>query len=150
MCSIWMKDMKKWFGKWDVTHLLHDASLHFSINEAFLQHQRIITWDKCGGSCFTHYTTHVALSYKTIFFVKLENRTLDTCQSLSHCLPFRPLLPCNLAHMHCDVSGCVGARVKRVVDYAHFRHIFDQTQSLHKFLTTTMCILDCNIYWYSS
>ena len=55
-CKIW----KKWFGRWDATYLLHDASLDSSINEAFLQQQCIMTWDKCGGSRFTHYTTHVA------------------------------------------------------------------------------------------
>ena len=37
--------------------------------------QYIMTWDKCGGSRFTHYTTHVALNYKNIFFVERENHT---------------------------------------------------------------------------
>ena len=38
--------MKKWFGRWDTTHLLHDASLSLdsSINEVVLQCQRIMTW----------------------------------------------------------------------------------------------------------
>ena len=30
------------------------------------------------------------------------------------------LLPCDLAHMHCDVRQGVGAQVMRVVNYAHF------------------------------
>ena len=34
-----------------------------------------MTWDKCGGSHFTHYTTHVAPNYKTIFFTERGNRT---------------------------------------------------------------------------
>ena len=42
---------------------IHYTSLDSSINEAFLQHQCIMTWDKCGGSHFTHYTTHVAPNY---------------------------------------------------------------------------------------
>ena len=64
LCSGWMQDMEKWFGRWDATHLLHDASLDSSVNEAFLQRHCIMTWDKCGGSHFTHYTTHVAANYK--------------------------------------------------------------------------------------
>ena len=67
--------MEKWFGRWDATHLLHEASLDSFVNEAFLQRQCIMTWDKCGGSHFTHYTTHVAPNYKTIFFAERGNRT---------------------------------------------------------------------------
>ena len=62
LCSGWMQDMEKWFRRWDATHLLHDASLDSSVNEAFLQRQCIMTWEKCGGSRFTHYITHVALT----------------------------------------------------------------------------------------
>ena len=36
LCSDWMQDLEKWFGRWDATHLLHDASLDSSVNEAFL------------------------------------------------------------------------------------------------------------------
>ena len=70
LCSSWMQDMEKLFDRWDATPLLHDAPLDSSINEVFLQRQCIITWEKCGGSRFTHYTTHVAPNYKTIFFGK--------------------------------------------------------------------------------
>ena len=70
-----MQDTEKWFGRWDARHLLLNASLDSFVNEAFLQRQRIMTWEKCGGSRFTHYTTHVAPNYKTIFFVERENRT---------------------------------------------------------------------------
>ena len=35
----------------------------------------IMTWDKCGDSCFTHYTTHFAPNYKTIFFTEWGNCT---------------------------------------------------------------------------
>ena len=40
-----MQDMEKWSGRWDATHLLHGASLDFSVNEAFLQRQSFMTWD---------------------------------------------------------------------------------------------------------
>ena len=75
LCSSWMQDMEKWFGRCDGTHLLHDVSLDSSVNEAFLQRQFIMTLDKRGGSRFTHYTTHVARNYKTIFFAERGNRT---------------------------------------------------------------------------
>ena len=38
----------------------------------------------------------------------------------SRYLPFKPLLPCDLAHMHCDVKWGVGPEVMRVVGYAHY------------------------------
>ena len=72
--SGWMQDMEKWFDRWDATHLLHDASLDSS-KKAFLQRECIMTWNTCGGSCFTHYTTHVAPNYKTIFFTEQGNCT---------------------------------------------------------------------------
>ena len=25
LCSRWMQDMETWFGRWDATHLFHDA-----------------------------------------------------------------------------------------------------------------------------
>ena len=43
LCSSWMQHMEKWFGRWDATHLFHDAPLDSSVNEAFLQHQCIMT-----------------------------------------------------------------------------------------------------------
>ena len=56
-------------------YLHHDVSLDSSINEAFLQRQCIMTWEKCGGSRFTHYTINVAPNYKTIFFAERGSRT---------------------------------------------------------------------------
>ena len=70
-----MQDMKMWFGRWDATHMLDDALLDSSKNEAFSQCQCTMTWEKCRGSHFTHYATHVAPNYKTIFFAEWENRT---------------------------------------------------------------------------
>ena len=34
-----MKDMKKWFGKWDASHLLHDALVGAFVNEVFFAMQ---------------------------------------------------------------------------------------------------------------
>ena len=34
--SRWMQDMKKWFGKWNASHLLHDVSIYFFVNVFFL------------------------------------------------------------------------------------------------------------------
>ena len=39
LSSGWMQDIKKWFGRWDAEHLLDDASLDPTVNEAFLQRQ---------------------------------------------------------------------------------------------------------------
>ena len=50
LCSGWMQDMKKWFGRWDATHLLHDASLDSFVNEAFLQCQCIMTYVEAHAS----------------------------------------------------------------------------------------------------
>ena len=75
LSSGWMQDTKKWFGKWDAGHLLHDASLDPMVNEAFLQCQCLTKWETIGGSRFTHYTTHIAPNYKSIFFSKRGSRT---------------------------------------------------------------------------
>ena len=51
-------------------------SLSYSLSLSLsLQRQCIMTWDKCGGSHFTYYTTHVAPNYKTIFLVEWGNHT---------------------------------------------------------------------------
>ena len=99
-----MQDMEKWFGRWDATHLIHDASLDSSVNETFLQRQ-------CGGSRFTHYNTHVAPNYKTIFFVERGNRT--------HRYMLEPI-PLSSIRTIASMRRGVGAQVMRVVDYAHF------------------------------
>lgn len=71
----WMQDISKWFKKWNAHHLLHDASLDPTINEAFLQRQCITKWEAHGGSRFIHYTTHIAPGYKAIFFSERSSRT---------------------------------------------------------------------------
>ena len=115
----------------------------------------------------TLYTTHVSLNYKTIFFVEREIIYIDTCQSPSFCLLFEPLLPCDLAHMHCDVrrvvrdtsdeSGQLCTLCPKQVRESEYRtliqcfafdhirpcfpHIFNQAQSLHEFLSQPQCAL---------
>ena len=70
-----MLDIKKWFGRWDALHLLYDASIEATVNEACLQHQCIVAWERFGGSCFIHYTTYIAPNYKIIFFGEREKHT---------------------------------------------------------------------------
>ena len=99
----------KWFGRWDATHLIHDASQdNSSINEAFLQCECIMTWENCGA--YIKHIIHVAPNYKTIISLTKEIMQIDTCWSPSHYLPSEPLLPCNLAHMHCNVRRGVRAK----------------------------------------
>ena len=62
----------------------------------------------------------VAPNYKTIFFAEQGNDTDQYMLEPSRCVPFEPLLPCDLAHMHCNVRRGVGAQVMRVVDCTHF------------------------------
>ena len=128
LCSGWMQDLEKWFGRWDARHLLHDASLDSSVNDVFLQRQCIITWEKCGGSRFTNYTINVAPNYKTIFFAKRGSRTHR--YMLEPIPPFEPLLSCDLARMHWDVRRDVGAQVMRVADYAQFALNKFESQSI--------------------
>ena len=35
LCSDRMQDMKKSFGRWDATHLFHDASINSFVKDAF-------------------------------------------------------------------------------------------------------------------
>ena len=83
---------KNWFGRWDARHFLRDSSCRLDslVNEGpFLQPHCILTWNKCRGSCFTHYTTHVAPNYKTIFFAEQGNHThrymLESICHSNHC-----------------------------------------------------------------
>ena len=70
-----MQDIKKWFGRWDAIHFLHDAQVDSFVIEAFLQHQFIRTQEKCGRSCFVHYTTYIRPNCKITFFAERENQT---------------------------------------------------------------------------
>lgn len=46
-----------------------------TVNEAFLQLQCITKWETHKRSCFTYYTSHIAPSYKSIFFSKRSSHT---------------------------------------------------------------------------
>ena len=114
LCSGWMQDMENWFGRLNATHLIHDASLDSFVNEAFLQCQCIMTWEKCGGPRFTHS------NYKTIFFAERGNRAH---RYMLEPIPLSAI--CTIASMRlsshalrCETG--VGTQVMRVVDYAHF------------------------------
>ena len=70
-----MQNIEKWFGRWDTTHMLRDASIDSFVNKAFLQAQCILSWEESVGSHFSHYTTYVEPNYKTIFFAKWGDHT---------------------------------------------------------------------------
>ena len=55
-CSSWMQDIEKWFGWWDARHLLHDASLESSVNEAFCN--AYVSWH---GTNVEAHASHVIL-----------------------------------------------------------------------------------------
>ena len=150
-----MQDKKKWFGRWDATHLLHDASL---VNEAFLQRQCIMRWDKCGGSRFTHYTTRVAPNYKSIFFAERENRTHQHMLEPISLSSIRTIASMGLSShaLRCetrrwgtsDESGRLCTLCPKQVQESEyhtsiqcFPHIFNQAQSLHGFLSQPQCAL---------
>ena len=105
LCFGWMQDIEKWFRRWDATHLLHDASLDSLVNEAFLQRQCIMRWDKLKAHA-SHIILHM-LHLTTNPYSSRNGETIhiDTCQSPSPCLPFEPLLPCNIAHaLRCETG----------------------------------------------
>ena len=60
---------------WNIgaTYLFHDLSIKSSMNKAFLQHEWMMTWEKSGGLCFTHYAMYGAPNHNTIFFAKWGN-----------------------------------------------------------------------------
>ena len=169
-----MQDIEKWFGRWDARHLLHDASLDSSVNYAFLQFQCIMTWDKCGGSHFTHYTTHVTPNYKIIFFTERGNRThrymlehisLSTIQTIASMRLSSRALWCETGRWGTsDESGRLCTLCPKQVRESEY-HTLIQCSALWSYstmlstslrpspilawipLTTTMCTLDSNIHW---
>ena len=167
LCSGWMQDIEKWFRRWDATHLLHDASLDSSVNEAFLQRQCIMRWDKCGGSRFTHYTTHVAPNYKSIFFAERGNRThrymlepipLSAIRTIASMRLSSHALRCETGRWGTsDESGRLCTLCPKQVReseyhtliqcsaFDHIRpcfpHLFDRVQSLHEFISQPKCAL---------
>ena len=78
-----------------------------------------MTWDKCGVSRFTHYTTHVAPNCNTIFFTERGNHThrymlepipLSTIRTIASMWLSSHALRCEMGRWG----------LMRVVDCAHF------------------------------
>ena len=98
-----MQDMKKWFGEWNATLMIHDVSIDFSMDEsscieAFCSTN--VSWD---GKNVEAHASHIILHmlHLTTKSYSLPNGK-TTCQYMledTHCLSFKPLLPCDLAHM---------------------------------------------------
>ena len=159
-------------GKWDATYLLHDTSKDSSVTEAILQCQCIMTWEtlKTHTSHIILFMVHIAT--KPCSSPYKETAPHNTCQSPSHCLPSKPLLPCDLAHTHYNVRQGNGPYMMRVINYAHFAlnkfgslsiklcyddlPLITSQYAFHTSLTkpilprnpliVTMCILDCDIH----
>ena len=165
LCTSWMQDMENWFGGSDATHLLHDASLDSYVNEAFLQQQCIMKSNKCGGSGFTHYTTHVAPNYKNIFFAERGNHThrymlepipLSAIRTIASMWLSSHALRCETGRWGTsDESGRLCTLCPKQVReseyhtliqcsaFDHIRpcfpHLFNRVQSLHGFLSQPQC-----------
>ena len=164
--SYWMKDMEKWFGRWDATHLIHENITRFLCKWGLfatpMYHDIGEMW-----KLTLHTLYHTAPNYKTIFFAERENRT--------HRYMLEPILLSaiwTIAFMRL-ISHALRfetgrwAQVMRMVDYAHFSlnksesrvsyfdsvpltliifdpcfpHIFFQAQSLQEFLSQPQCAL---------
>ena len=126
-----------------------------------------MTWDKCGGSRFTHYTTHVAPNYKTIFFAEWGNRThqymlepipLSAIRTIASMRPSSHALRCETGRWgtsdesgrlctlcHKQVRGSKYDTFIQCSSFDHilpcFPHLFDRLQSLHNFLSQPQCAL---------
>ncbi|MCO5590826.1 hypothetical protein L7F22_044801 [Adiantum nelumboides] len=129
LSSGWMQDIKKWFGRWDALHLLHDASIDSQVNEAFLQRQCITAWEKSGGSRFIHYTTHIAPNYKTMFFAERRNHThtymLDP-------IPLSAIRTIAAIRLTSHFLRCKIGREKSQIDFAHYAHCkFESLSTTH-------------------
>ena len=95
-----------------------------------------MAWDKHGGSRFTHYTTHVAPNYKTIFFAERGKRTHRYMLEPISLYAIRTIASMWLSShaLRCE-TGRWG-KVMRMVDYAHF--------ALNKFKSLSI------ILWYNA
>ena len=157
----WMLDISKWLKRWNASHLLHEASKDPTVNEASLQRQCITKWESEGRSRFTHYTTHIATNYKTLFFSKRTHRTqpyitepiplsairtLASIRLSSHSLRCETgrwgtgelcHRLCTSCHMHTPESEHHTLLV--CPTYTHIRelfpHLFDRTHTLESFLS---------------
>ena len=91
LSSRWMYDMKKWFRKCSVLHLLRNATKDSFVDQAFLQCQCNPTWEKYG---FTSYITYIGKTTKPSFLLDEQIATTHTYwQSVSLYPPSTLLLP---------------------------------------------------------
>ena len=72
--------MEQWFGRCDATHLIHNASLDSSVNDAFLQCECIMTWTNVESHA-SHIIAHVATTkpYSAIRIMTWETVHIYTC-----------------------------------------------------------------------
>ena len=54
--------------------------------DLFAKPMNHMIWDKCDGSCFSHYNVYVAPNCNPYSFPKGEAKHTNTCYSPSHCL----------------------------------------------------------------
>ena len=120
--------------------MTHTTSLDSFVNEAFVQHQYVMTRDECKASHFAHYTTHVATHYKTIFFAKQGNCMHQYMLEPIPLYAIQTIASMPLSHTHCDVRQGVGAHVMRVVNYAYF--------ALNKWESKCHTLIQCTTFDY--
>ena len=114
LCSNWIQDMKKGLGSWEVTHLLHDASIDSSIIRPSWNAN--VSWHRKNLEA---HVSHIIL-HMLHLATSGETARIDTCYSPFHCLPSEPLLPYDLVHICFHVRQNISAHVIRQDNYAHF------------------------------
>ena len=100
---------------WMVYSTLRDASIDSSLSKVFLQCQYI------NMDAHIHTLYYICPTKLQIHLLLLSEKITQTqaCQSPSHCLSSKPLLPCEIGQAHYDVRQGVGTNVpKRFVEYA--------------------------------
>ena len=131
------------------------------VTEASLQRQCITKWESEGRSRFTHYTTHVASNYKTLFFSERTHRTqpyitkpipLSAIRTLASIRLSSHSLRCEtgrwgtgeLCHRLCTSCHMHTPELEHhtllvCLTYTHIRelfpHLFDRTHTLESFLS---------------
>ena len=134
------------------------ATLDSFVNEPFCN-ANVSTWEKCGSSHFTHYTTYVAPNYKIYPSPNGVSIQMIICQNPSHCLPSEPFFQTTQLTLTMIGNGALGHKYESIrpqtlclkqvweSEYQNliqgsafdhiqqcFPHIFNQTQTSHKFL----------------
>ena len=97
-CSSRMQDIEKWFGRWDATQLLHDTSLDFSMNEAFLKRQCVMTWKNVEA-----HASHILLHVLHLTTNHILHQTREEPHTLIHVRSHRVV--CHLNHASMQLSS---------------------------------------------